>query len=143
MVSIFFYMCVHHQLGFQQHQTSAGVEILLHNSPKSGKMIWKCQKKTSAPRELTTLSTSCRCFMVFWCNVTIKILLTAFLNILNLFFLLNLSKLFPEATPQNISLLPRTSSCNPGHTGTASSVAACGHRSPASLSPDDDAMTPN
>lgn len=109
--------------------------------------VWKfCSKtahkpektKTSAPGQLTTLSTSCRCFMVIWCNATIKIVLTAFLNLLNLFFLSKFEQIIPWG---NIFFAKKQQLQTTTHRHHLS-VAACGQRSPVSPSHDDDVMTP-
>ncbi len=69
---LIFYLCVHYQLGFQQHQHDfTGCGDFAPEQPTSRKDGLESQK-TSAPGRLTALWTSCRCFMVIWCNATIK-----------------------------------------------------------------------
>ena len=137
----------HHQLWFQQHQHDfTGCGAFAQKQPTSQKDGLESQRNLNT----WTINSTINLLQVFYghlCSATIKILLTASLNLLNLFFLSTFEQIIPwgNSTAQFFFFLPRTSSCKPRHThtGPASSFAACGQRSPVFPSHDDDVMTPN
>lgn len=99
-------------------------------------------KQTSAPGQLTTPSTSCRCFIVIWCNATIKIVLTAPSNLLSLVFPSTFEQIIPSGnSTAPIFFCAKNQQLQTTTHSTTSSVAACGRRSPAAPSYDDDVMT--
>lgn len=125
---LIFYLCVHHQLGFQQHQ---------HDFTGCGdfapKQAHKPERWFGTPENLSTwtINNSMQVFyghLVQCDNKNLTYCLfkpREFVLPFNIWANYSLRQLH-----STIFILPRTSSCKPRHTGTTSSVAACGHQPP-------------
>lgn len=122
--------------------------------------VWRfCSKLPTSQRDglesqknlnTWTINSTINLLQVFYghlCSATIKILLTASLNLLNLFFLSTFEQIIPwgNSIAQFFFFFVAKNQQlqTPTHTGPASSFAACGQCSPVFPSHDDDVMTPN